>query len=107
MTLLDEEAFGMKKATITGVPHSLIHNDMICNNIYIIHIMMMIITSVTGVPHTLIFDSANREQLSSFEKLLPESQGQNLALTVLLVLYLLDSGRPEDVPDDSFYTRRG
>ena len=33
-----------------------------------------------------------REALNTFEGLLPESQGQNLALTVLCVPYSLDSG---------------
>ena len=36
---------------------------------------------------------ARREELKRFKGLLPESQGQNLALTVLYVPYLLDSGR--------------
>jgi len=37
---------------------------------------------------------AKKEQLRRIEGLPPESQGQNLALTVLHVPYLLDSGRP-------------
>ena len=36
---------------------------------------------------------AKREQLRKFTGLSPESQGQNLALTVLCVLYSLNSGR--------------
>ena len=35
---------------------------------------------------------AKRGQRKRFQGLLPESQGQNLALTVLHVLYSLDSG---------------
>ena len=35
---------------------------------------------------------AKREQLEMFQGLMPESKGQNLALTVLFVLYSLDSG---------------
>ena len=35
---------------------------------------------------------AKREQLKSFSGLAPESQGQNLALTVLYLPYSLDSG---------------
>ena len=34
---------------------------------------------------------AEREQLETFEALLPKSQGQNLALTVLYVPYSLDA----------------
>ena len=36
---------------------------------------------------------AKREQLERFQRLRPETQDQNLALTVFRVLYLLDSGR--------------
>ena len=40
---------------------------------------------------------ATREQPTTFWGILPEGQGQNLALTVLCVPYLLDSGHPRDV----------
>ena len=40
---------------------------------------------------------ARREQLKRFLGLLPESQGQNLAVTVLYVPHSLDSGRGETV----------
>ena len=38
---------------------------------------------------------AKREQSQMFQRLLPESQSQNLALTLLCVPYSLDSGPPE------------
>ena len=43
---------------------------------------------------------SKREPLERFDRLLPERQGQNLALTVLYVPYSLDSGKGGDGTSD-------